>query len=126
MDREVAEKDRDTLVNALYQEYKSFDAALLTLSAASLALSVTTYTNSTTTECKALIGIAWFFFIASITSQLYSRLCSIEAHRTEIEQHNKKDRKDNPKSKETEFFNKLSLITFVSGLVFFLFFVMLN
>ena len=121
-------EERKELIHAEQLMYKSFDRAILTLSAGALGISITFINQIApypTRDTKWLIISAWMFFSLSVLSTLISFLTSQVACRKQIEiceevlLHGRSD--DDSKSNKfatlTKWLNYTSIFFFLIGII---------
>jgi len=127
--------ERKSLFNSKYESSRSFDRAILTLSAGALGLSITFIKQIAPcpkNDTHIFIILSWICFGLSILSTLISFLTSQKACERQIKilensfvEHSN-NFKTNIYSKWTEGLNVTSIILFIAGVVFLLIFSTLN
>ena len=121
-------EERKELIHAEQLMYRSFDKAILTLSAGALGISITFINQiapNPTRDTKCLIISAWIFFSLSVFSTLISFLTSQVACRKQIEiceeilLHNRSenDSKSNKFAVATKWLNYASISFFLLGII---------
>jgi len=118
-------EERKLLINAEVEGSKSFDKAILTLSASAIGLSITFIQQLTPTpQVEKLLYVAWSGFILALLSTLSSFLLSQSALRRQreiIDQYyeNKKSAQKlkNWQAIITNWLNWLSIVFFIVGVI---------
>ncbi len=116
---------------------EAFDKAILTLSSAGLALSLTFFKFVVPVheaKCIYIIEIAWFLFLAAIISTMISYVTSQRALKLELEYaeryylegNEEYESKNNPASNLTEILNIFSGIFFLGAIISVVYFVTNN
>lgn len=122
-------EERKFLIELENQQAKSFDKAMITLSASALAFSIAfvrDFTLKPKVEC--LLFVAWTGFIVALLTILLSFLFSQSALRKErnirdIEYEEDPCKQCNFWAKATNVLNWLSIISFIVGIIFLALFV---
>ncbi|MFQ5796168.1 MAG: hypothetical protein ACE5JP_14120 [Candidatus Bipolaricaulia bacterium] len=128
MERKTYLDERKLLIDAEREALRSFDKAILTLSAGALGLSITFIRQlapEPQVETLRLLAIAWIAFGLSLLSTLFSFLTSQSALRRQREildqdYENEKPNQNykNWQAKITNILNLASILSFIVGLIF--------
>jgi hypothetical protein len=123
--------ERKMLIEAEQEGARSFDKAILTLTAGSFGLSLAFIKELNYQNFKYFLIGSFVFFILSMLSTLVSFLTSQEAHRVQISNLRKyyetgiKTEK-NTSASQTGILNKVSIVAFITAITFLTLFVSLN
>ncbi len=123
-DRELYRQYVEEISKRQLSNNEAFDKAILSLSSAGLALSLTFFNFIVPVEKAVaihIVEIAWVLFLAAIISTLFSFITSQRALKIELDYAEKyylEDRddyenKNNPASKLTEILNMLGALFFI-------------
>jgi len=124
-ERQEYTEERKLLINAELESAKSFDKAILTLSAGAIGLSITFIQQlAPTLQAEKLLCVAWSGFILALLSTLSSFLLSQSALRKQREILDK-DYEGKQSTQElknwqatiTNWLNWLSIIFFIVGVI---------
>jgi len=133
MERETYLSERKTLIEIEIGSARSFDKAMLTLSAGALAISLTfIHDIAPSPKLKFLLILVWFCLIASLFTTLLSFLFSVEACREQRKILNASYESDQIKEQEniwdkrTGALNWCSILFFIIGVTFLFIFTLLN
>lgn len=121
------EKDRDRLLALHEATTQAFDKAIMTLAGGALAVSISfIHDVANQPRHKAVIGVSWGFFIASLLLILWSFLTSEKATRRMLHLMSDPKTTEVPEGKLTDWLNWLSAGSFVVGAVCLVIFAVLN
>lgn len=142
-ERQAYLEERKLLIDAEREASRSFDQAMITLSAGALGLSVTFIEKlaPSTAACQYLLYLAWIGFASALLAILSSFLCSQFAMRRQRDLNDKNyqkqsleqipnstlgDEDKNGWATTTNILNWLSIVCFISGVALLLSFSVVN